>query len=118
MAVAIQRNNIITNITVFNRQQGLITVHFVIFISQIVCKMLSSSIVVFFVSTTSFMSSVDIKRNSKILVFLLFFIRYSFLFNLTSRFFDFFDKCIFFDDFRTNGRRCLTLLFMIIYIYL
>ena len=72
MAVAIQRNNIITNITVFNRQHGLITVHFVIFISQIVCKMLSSSIVVFFVSTTSFMSSVDIKRNSKILVFLLF----------------------------------------------
>ena len=74
MAVAIQRNNIITNITVFNRQHGLITVHFVIFISQIVCKMLSSSIVVFFVSTTSFMSSVDIKRNSKILVFLLFFL--------------------------------------------
>ena len=74
MAVAIQRNNIITNITVFNRQQGLITVHFVIFISQVVCKMLSSSIVVFFVSTTSFMSSVDIKRNSKILVFLHFFL--------------------------------------------
>ena len=72
MAVAIQRNNIITNITVFNRQQGLITVHFVIFISQVVCKMLSSSIVVFFVSTTSFMSSMDIKRNSKILVLLLF----------------------------------------------
>ena len=63
MAVAILRNNNITNITVLNRQQGLITVHLVIFISQVVCKMLSSSIVVVFVSKTStFLSSVDIKK--------------------------------------------------------